>query len=94
LRITFAILFSFFFSNDLFSQWSPSYSDFEGRKGKITLNFGVEYRVTPLYEFDETLLRNFAGSFTNVDNLHRRPAFSYGLEVFLSRNLSLTSNIP
>lgn len=48
----------------------------------------MEYRVTPFYKSDEMEQRNLAGSFTNVDNLHRGPAFSYGIEMFLSKKLS------
>lgn len=88
MKITLPILFLCFFSTGLFSQFSTSYADFETRKGNITLKAGIEYRVTPFYESDEMTQRNLAGSFTNVDNLHRGPAFSYGLEVFLSRKLS------
>ncbi len=72
----------------VYSQFSPSYDNFETRKDNITLKVGMEYRVTPFYKSDETLERNLAGSFTNVDNLHRGPAFSYGIEMFLSKKLS------
>ena len=73
----------------MFSQFSPSYADFDSRKGRIVLKAGMEYRITPFYGNRENSERNLAGSFTNVDNLHRGPAFSYGLEFFLSKKLSL-----
>ena len=88
MRIILGILFSCLFTTELFSQFSPSYADFETRKGNITLKVGMEYRVTPFYKGDEMMQRSLAGSFTNVDNLNRGEAFSYGLEMFFSRKLS------
>ncbi len=88
MRIILGILFSCLLTTELFSQSLTSYDDYENRKGRVTLKVGMEYRVTPFYESGENIRRNLAGSFTNVDNIHRGPAFSYGLELFFSRKLS------
>lgn len=82
------LLVLLFLSTNLFSQFAPSYANLDERRGKILFNFGMEYRVTPFYELSMDIQRNVAGSFTNTDNIHRGPAFSYGLELFLSKKLS------
>lgn len=60
----------------------------ESRKKQLFFRLGSEFRITPLPN-DGASLENYA-VFTNVDLLHSGPALSYGLDFFLSKNLSLS----
>lgn len=57
------------------------------RKRQLFFKVGSEFRVTPVPYGNR--VPDPATSFTNVDQLHAGPAFSYGLEFFTSENFSI-----
>lgn len=72
-----------------------SYSQDFDRKGKLFINIGPEYRITPFTNnsvldtdsgyFDPTV----AGSYTNADTQNSGFALNYSLDYYITKNLSI-----
>lgn len=77
------------FSQSSSKELFPNKRLFE-KKGKLYFNLSTELRITPLPIKDEYFNEiSPAGFFTNVDKLHSGTALGYGIEYFLTENLSL-----
>ncbi|TXD51856.1 MULTISPECIES: hypothetical protein [unclassified Polaribacter] len=63
--------------------------DIENRKGKLFFNAGVEYRITPIYQNGAELdIINTRGAIS-VDAQSSGTALNFGLNYFITKNLSL-----
>jgi hypothetical protein len=61
------------------------------RKGKFFFNIGPEYRITPVYDANSSILSNDA-FYTNPDLQNSGIAFNLGVDYYITNNLSMGFN--
>ena len=77
------------FTANFFLLLSYSQNTSADYKNRLMLNLGSEYRVTPIYTFNNPTAE---AAFTNIDKQNSGMAITVGLEYFVTNNFSVGFN--